>query len=473
MKCLGNTVACLVLLLWVAPILTRGATRYVAPDGEHNAPFESWEDAATNLQSAIDISSGDTTLRVAPGIYTAVGTGTSVVQIVGEKIPAGATFSLVADLPFGAQPGPVILDGQGVNRGIVVNLDAATATRTLNLDGLQIRNGYGDGDGGGIQFATGKAQQLAVNILNCTITNNVAKSGGGGIAVNQFASGQIMWMVVSNSTVSYNEAVTNYGGGIKVLAYNGSLTVRGTTLAYNVATNGSNQSGGGIFFDNYGGLLTVENSSLVGNDSLSSGQQTYASAGGGAICRRNGSATVRNCLIADNIGNLGGAVFLIYFSNYTYLFENCTIVDNQSLGNVIHFRQPVAGSVEFYVYNSIFNGGNTSLFTGNAGSGTPNVGSDLLIDHCNLPINYAGTTTLPGDRVAGSGNITSPPQFFDQAGGDYRLRIGSPSINTGINRDWMVGAVDLDKNPRVDTMFRTVDMGAYEYKFPGTSIIIR
>jgi predicted outer membrane repeat protein len=398
--------------------------------------------------------------------------------MAGGKIPANTTFALEAALPPGTGPGPVILDGQGTNRAVTVNLDTAAAARTLTLDGLQIRNGFGNGSGGGILFASGGAERLTVNILNCAITNNVATSSGGGIYASQYASGARMEMVVSNSVVSHNEAVAGSGGGIRLQAYYGSLTVRDSTFAHNVTTNGSSQSGGAIYFDGgyymVGGQLSAENSRFVGNIGRSNGQTVNASVGGGAIYRNSGPVTLRNCLLAGNKGYFGGAVFAMRFNGYEYRFENCTLADNESNGNVIHFRD-IGGTagITFHVNNAIFHGGTTALFTGTTGSGSPRAGSDLLIDHCCLPVDYAGTTTAAGDLVAGTGNITQPPQFLDQAGGDYRLAAGSPCINTGTNRAWMAGALDLDGNPRVDGVYRTVDMGAYEYVYAGTYLLIR
>ena len=84
----------------------------------------------------------------------------------------------------------------------------------------------------------------------------------------------------------------------------------------------------------------------------------------------------------------------------------------------------------------------------------------------NCTLNYSCTTPDPG----GIGNIINDPRFVNAAAGDYHLQPISPCINAGTNQDWMIGATDLDGNPRIDASGR-VDMGAYEYQGPIVSAV--
>ncbi len=65
---------------------------------------------------------------------------------------------------------------------------------------------------------------------------------------------------------------------------------------------------------------------------------------------------------------------------------------------------------------------------------------------------------------SGTGNIDADPQFVDAANGDFRLKAGSPSINTGdpASTTATVSATDLDGNQRVAE--NRIDMGAYEFQ---------
>ncbi len=67
------------------------------------------------------------------------------------------------------------------------------------------------------------------------------------------------------------------------------------------------------------------------------------------------------------------------------------------------------------------------------------------------------TTPLPG----GTGNITSPPLFIDEAAGDFHLQSISPCVNAG-NNGYVATTNDFDGNPRI--VDGVVDIGAYEYQ---------
>jgi len=65
------------------------------------------------------------------------------------------------------------------------------------------------------------------------------------------------------------------------------------------------------------------------------------------------------------------------------------------------------------------------------------------------------------------GHITNAPLFVDHAGGNLRLQSNSPCINAGDNA-CAPGTVDLDGQSRI--VSGTVDIGAYEFQGPGSTI---
>jgi hypothetical protein len=62
--------------------------------------------------------------------------------------------------------------------------------------------------------------------------------------------------------------------------------------------------------------------------------------------------------------------------------------------------------------------------------------------------------------VDGGGNIDEDPRFVDAAGGDLRLRTGSPAVDVGDNS--AVAGVTTDLAGWARIINGTVDMGAYE-----------
>jgi hypothetical protein len=137
-----------------------------------------------------------------------------------------------------------------------------------------------------------------------------------------------------------------------------------------------------------------------------------AKSGGGVFCEA-ASATVSNCVLTGNRGlDCGGA--------YGGTLNNCNLFNC-----IVYFNTATRQGPNYYL----------------------NSPSDTL--------DYCCTTPLP---TSGSGNITAPPFFVDQAGGNLRLRAG-PCINGG-NNAFVAGSTYLDGRPRI--VGGTVDIGAYE-----------
>ena len=209
-----------------------------------------------------------------------------------------------------------------------------------------------------------------------------------------------------------------YGGGAAYSTlYN--CTLGGNSAYYNVKGLYPVGTGGGVYY------CTLYNCTLIGNEA------TY---GGGAA-----GGTLYNCTLTRNVVSDGGggvAGGTLY---------NCTIIGNSAYYNRAgEYRGRGGGAYGGTLYNCIVYY-NTAWF-----AGSNYYGSDL---------NYSCTTPAPG----GIGNITQDPRFVNAAAGDYHLWPNSPCINGGTNQDWMIGAKDLDGNPRIRG--GQVDMGAYERMF--------
>ena len=225
--------------------------------------------------------------------------------------------------------------------------------------------------------------------------------------------------VLSNCISAYNTAF-RWGGGVNC---NFGGIVTHCSLHDNSAQFGA---GARCYF---GGM--IENCMISANT---------AWRGGGVQVQNRGS--VRNCLITDNQAtDLGGGIHCYNGG----VFENCTVCDNSAA---------VRGGGTY-----CDSGGtniNMILYYNTAPEG-PNYYNDdaqaYYMFTCTTPL----ITGIPG----GSGIITSTPDFVHHILNNYRLSSSSACIDAGTNMPWMIGAHDLDNEPRIHDGI--VDMGAYEY----------
>lgn len=202
---------------------------------------------------------------------------------------------------------------QGSGGGIFVNgpieiTDTLIAGNTANYGGgigsnrggLEMSNSRvinnEANNGGGIHFYSNGG---ASNIVDSTIDGNTATLAGGGIRTQSrdLCCDQTLGRIyVQNSAITNNYAQT--GGGIK---NEGPLTVVNSTLSHNTAT----YYGGGLYsktpVSTYGGSpeaaeLDVANSTITDNASFRRGDGVW-------LDLTTGSASIRNTIIANGIGN--------------------------------------------------------------------------------------------------------------------------------------------------------------------------
>jgi hypothetical protein len=172
---------------------------------------------------------------------------------------------------------------------------------------------------------------------------------------------------------------------------------------------------------------------------------------------------MRNTLIINNVGRLGGGIYL-----EDGVVENCTVARNDNKGvsslggGIYRGAGTVTNSIIYYNYST----------RTDAGSGPNNIygASDSVF----------GFNCTTGLTHGANGNITNEPKFVSAGSGygltaevgDYRLQPSSPCVDKGAYLSWMNGATDRAGKKRI---FRgVVDMGAFEDDTPrGTVICIR
>jgi PKD domain len=268
-------------------------------------------------------------------------------------------------------------------------------------------------------------------LIGFTITNGATRTNGD--LVHEMQGGGI-WCespaaVVSNCWVVGNSAAN--GGGVFSGTINNSRISGNTAASVQLARNG-----GGAYFSTLNDCLISSNSAYIG----------------GAV----EWATCNRCILIGNTATMGGAVSYgfcnnsLVISNFAYAssaayggtLNNCTITYNSGVDYDWGTSAAVLTNCIVYYNNT------DTRFVDWGGT---------LLDHCCIP-------QLPTNGVA---NFTNPPVFVDAANGNFHLQPNSPCINAG-NNAANTAAIDFDGNPR--TAGGTVDIGAYEFQNPATTI---
>jgi hypothetical protein len=329
-------------------------------------------------KSACTIVDNDCSLRGAISYANATAAGSEI----HITIPAG-TYSLSltgpgddtnasGDLDIISRT--VYLTGAGSSGLSATILDGASSDRVLDNHGgtlfvehLQITHGSvatGGGGGGGIKNRYGSTLNMddvvveanavagtasqdsgggivtegPVSILNSTISENTAYSGGG--LFNAYASVQfhLSYVLIAGNTAAYGGGLSFYGGtdgdisdstfynntggqGGGIYNY-GDLTLNRVTLSDNHSPATGN-FGGGI--QNWASL-TLMNVTIAGNDAYSAG---------GFHAVNGSNATFNHCTIANNISSHYGQDVYISFGS-TNSFHN-TIVSRSQVGDTTCF----------------------------------------------------------------------------------------------------------------------------------------
>ena len=430
------------------------------------------------IQAGIDAAANGDTVLISDGTYT--GPGNVDLDFGGKNIAVtsvnGATKT-------------VIDCGGSVNdnhRGFYLHSGETNAV----ISGLTIKNGYesgssgSDGQGGGIEDVN-----VGLTVLNCVLTANTARYGGG--MENDSKNGSAV--LVTGCTLEGNTAVDNFGGhlygsgsGMENVSYNGGsmVTVTNCTLTGNTAQSFD----GGLYNDSEdGGTISVTNCTLTRNT---------ARYGGGMEndCYVGSTVSVTGCTLEGNSagGNIGGihsdigGIYNDSGDGSTVSVTNCTIVGNTAghgggggLYNDTYNGGAVSVTNCTLTANSAPNGG--GLYNYNYGGGTTgtisltndilygDVGGEIATDpksvspptatNCDIQGGVPAGTTDGGGNINADPLFVNPPadpQFAPPAVGDVHLRPGSPCLGAGTPS----GAPPTDKDGTVRP--DPPSIGAYE-----------
>ena len=236
-----------------------------------------------SLRGDINVAHSGDTIAFDPGL-------------AGQQILlSGSELDVNTNLTIQGLPAGSVINGGGLSRVFAVHAGVSVTLTNLTITGgidIAYSGAFDDttlGEGAGI-FNLG-----TLTVQNCMVTGNTGEfggpRGGGGIFNGVGAT-----LTVAGSTLSANSA--SNGGGI---FNDGTLTVTGSTLSGNTAGDG-----GGIYnaggSNKVSGTLSISNSTLSGNSA--------GSEGGGIDNYYGSQATVMNCTITGNTaGYEGGGIY--------------------------------------------------------------------------------------------------------------------------------------------------------------------
>jgi hypothetical protein len=506
-------------LIQAEPVLPDQVQIYVDHDATGANNGDSWSNAYTDLQDALDDATGGEEIWVAEGVYTptagitrtatftlvngvtlyggfagtettrdqrdweahvtvlsgdldgndttgANGVITNTTNITGSNayhvvIGGGVTETAVLD-GFTVTGGQANGGAQNMRGSGMYNAGGSPTLTNVTFSGNEAGNGYGDGGG---MYNQDNSNPTLTNV---TFSDNTAGSGGG--MYNDSSSPVLTSVTFSNNTGNGG------GGGMyntddshpaltyvtfsdnTTLGFGGGVCNFGSSpVLINVvfSGNGANFMAGGMY--NAHSNFTLTNVIFSGNHA-----STLGGSLGGGMYNANSNLTLTNVTFSGNSTNSGGKGGGMYNSGSSLTLTNATFRDNRTGSD---------GSGGGMYNSDASNARLTNcILWGNSDGGGTGETAQITNDTSAITVTYS--LIQSATVYTGTGNLNADPQFV--GADNLRLRETSPAIDAGDNSAITV-PFDLDGHPRrvdvpdvPDTGNGTapiVDMGAYEASF--------
>ena len=368
------------------------------------------------IQAAINAAVSGDTIIVAPGVYL------ENIDFIGKEITVASERGANVTIIDGNRSGPVI---------VFENRESAAS----KLVGFTIQNGDTSSSGGGIRI-----KNASPVIRENIIAGNRAGTGGHGL---DFVADSVLdgSPLIQRNLIAANTwqmccsdaGVAVKGGSPQILdnviaghdkggifVWTGTPLIQGNVVTGNVGANG------GISLEQATDALVVQNV-IFGNRNPNGG------GGGISLASASGSRVINNTIVDNDSPSASGISEA----------QRLTATQHRILNNMIVAKE---GQTAFDCYPqnaSEIQDNNIYAPSGNAFSGP-----------CN-------------DPSRSSANISAPPLFLDPTQGDYRLRVGSASIDAGSNQAAGIPPLDFDGYARIidgdANGSAIIDLGAYEH----------
>jgi tetratricopeptide (TPR) repeat protein len=342
------------------------------------------------LQEAIDAAIDGAEIVVADGTYT--GPGNRDIDPAGKRITVRSAHG----------PDGCIIDCQGAGRGFIFRNGERAGTV---LEGLTIRNGAAEGDGGAVS-----CESSSPTIRNCTLIQNTATGSetatglGGAIYLSASAATIEGCRFVENSTVGGKQS--SGGGGIACIE-GSEPTIRRCTFTRNAAKAGEVRVtglGGGI----HSSLSNPKISNCTFDRNRATGGASRTTGIGGAIQIFYGRATISGCTFTANEAIAGastetGVGGAIHLGAGVQTIVGCAFTANRAVGGQ-HELTGLGGGL--HVTASVGTTVTDCTFTGNAASGgTVGASGSGGAVSCSEPRNDLRLTNcmISGNTATGNG----------------------------------------------------------------------
>jgi hypothetical protein len=454
-----------------------------------------------SLRAAITAASaGDTITFASSGLTDTAGTG----QAQTIKLTNGSLVPTV-NLTITDAGMPAVSIVSTSSRIFDFPLSSPASLTAVTLQGLTVNGTANDGTtGGAIHIATISAFSLTID--SCNITGTLGGPGaatrGGAISVTGLYDSLIVTNCAIKGTVTTVNTVSNNDAGALYVATNKTVSVSNSTLTGSVTGSTTSNEAGAVYqnagtltltyctlsgssagrgggFYQQGGTSTLTNCTISGNS---------ATTNGGGVYLGKGTLNLIDCTIANNTaGSNGGGVAAPFRSSNgtggtaTATLTNCTISGNTAASASALYTQYIkpttginpTGKVVVNLNNTIVSGGVVRKIGANTTDNNEQINAtDSLFD--TTPTTGAGMT-VNGTNTSNLFGMNPMLGTLQNNGGTTQtlaLLAGSPAIDAGSNALASSLTTDQRGTGYNRVINNVVDIGAFEYQPPGTTISV-